>query len=228
MTNSPFSPSPAGTFPLPDVILSNTPPPSPLRRARSCHAFFPEKTQIQPPSPLTPPATPGAAFDGDAGVEAAQASLSHIQEVRRRLLGSFSVSPRNLPQLSWPLPRPHNPPSARGATKEEVSGAPEMRRSLRQELDGEALGEEQQRWRLVGGELRMVADQFQLNRSKASKNILSFSLALDPHYTPFAPHPAACPSPLPALVSEWTHVCGWEGGARARGGHSVRIMASSH
>ncbi|XP_050728726.1 uncharacterized protein LOC127004679 isoform X2 [Eriocheir sinensis] len=158
----------AGTFPLPDVILSNTPPPSPLRRARSCHAFFPEKTQIQPPSPLTPPATPGAAFDGDAGVEAAQASLSHIQEVRRRLLGSFSVSPRNLPQLSWPLPRPPNPPSARGATKEEVSAAPEMRRNLRQELDGEVLGEEQQRWRLVGGELRMVADQFQLNRSKAS------------------------------------------------------------
>lgn len=124
-------------------------------------------------------------------MEAAQASLGHIQEVRRRLLGSFSGSPRNLPQLSWPLPRPPNPPSARGATTEEVRAAPERRRSLMRELDGEVLGEEQQRWRLVGGELRMVADQFQLNRSKVSKNVLSFSASLDPHYAPFAPHPAA-------------------------------------
>ncbi|MPC40564.1 hypothetical protein E2C01_034125 [Portunus trituberculatus] len=155
------------TFPLPDVIISNTPPPSPLRRARSCHAFFPEKTETLPPSPLTPPATPGAVFDGEAGVQALQTGLGHIQEVRRRLRDNNSLNPLQLPQLSWPLPAHAQPQSNRGSVMEEAESAPE-RRAPMNEARGAGSTEEHHHWRLIGGELRMVADQFQRNKSKAS------------------------------------------------------------
>lgn len=102
-------------------------------------------------------------------MQALQTGLSHIQEVRRRLRDS-SHNPRQLPQLSWAIPRPPHPPSSRGSAREEASSAPE-RRIQRDAAEGESLGEEQQRWRLIGGELRMVADQFQLNRSKVSMNV---------------------------------------------------------
>lgn len=140
-------------------------------------------------------------------MEAVQASLSHIQEVRRRMLGSFTVSPHNLPPLSWPLPRPPNPPPARGNVSEEANAVSSMRRNEREEQEGEVLGEEQQRWRLIGGELRMVADQFQLNRSKVRITC--------PFHYPFAhttlppvPHPAESPSPLPQCPSGRTCVGG--------------------
>ncbi|XP_063866694.1 uncharacterized protein LOC135103822 [Scylla paramamosain] len=161
-----YVPDLRGTFPLPDVIISNTPPPSPLRRVRSCHAFFPEKTETLPPSPLTPPATP-AVFDGEPGVQALQTGLDHIQEVRRRLRDNSSLNPLQLPQLSWPLPAHAHPQSNRRSVGEEAESAPE-RRAPMDESRGAGSGEEHHRWRLIGGELRMVADQFQLNKSKAS------------------------------------------------------------
>lgn len=102
-------------------------------------------------------------------MQALQTGLSHIQEVRRRLRDS-SHNLHQLPQLSWALPRHPHPPSSRGSVREEDNSAPE-RRIPRDEAEGEGLGEKQQRWRLVGGELRMVADQFQLNRSKVSVNV---------------------------------------------------------
>ena len=204
-----------GTFPLPDVILSNTPPPSPLRRARSCHAFFPEKTEMQPPSPLTPPATPGVVSDGDGGVQALQTGLSHIQEVRRRLRDSFSHNPLQLPQLSWTLPRHQRPQSSRGSAREEANSAPE--RTLRDEAEEVEQREEQQRWRLVGGELRMVADQFQRNRAKVSMNVTLRLISLPSsksarHYTS-SPWQPSSPSPPIPRVSEWAHV--WVGGKGA-------------
>ncbi|KAG0721540.1 hypothetical protein GWK47_046265 [Chionoecetes opilio] len=161
-----YIPDVRGTFPLPDVILSNTPPPSPLRRARSCHTFFPDKTETLPPSPLTPPATPGFTADREAGVQALQTGLGHIQEVRRRWRDNSSHNPYHLPQLSWVLPRPPHRMSSRGHVKEDADVASETR-SLRDEAEG-GHKEAQQRWRLIGADLRMVADQFQLNMSKVS------------------------------------------------------------
>lgn len=163
----PYVPDLRGTFPLPDVIISNTPPPSPLRRARSCHAFFPEKTETLPPSPLTPPATPGAACDGEAGVQALQTGLGHIQEVRRRLRDN-SINPLQLPQLSWPLPAHAHPQPRRGSATAEAEAAPERRAAMSEARGAGSSGQEHHHWRLIGGELRMVADQFQLNKSKTS------------------------------------------------------------
>ncbi|XP_045587781.1 uncharacterized protein [Procambarus clarkii] len=154
---------------LPDVILSNTPPPSPLRRAQSYLSFFPEKSpHALPVLPTldTPPATPsdptvGVARAASVGRleeggrdESVKTSLEHIQEVRRRLQSDHPHPPNTLPQLSWPLPRPHRSPQRQG---EESSLE-----------DGDRAQDDEIQYRRVGRELRKIADQFHVSNAKVS------------------------------------------------------------
>ncbi|KAK3853004.1 hypothetical protein Pcinc_040434 [Petrolisthes cinctipes] len=101
-------------LPLPDVIVSNTPPSSPLRRSHSYLSFHPlEKTTTNttpnphqvvdvPPINLdqdTPPPTPGSPPHEEEEKEVqVQQQLDHIQTLQRSCR-------HNLPQLNWPLPR---------------------------------------------------------------------------------------------------------------------------
>lgn len=191
---------PRGLIPaLPDVILSNTPPPSPLRRAHSYHSFFPEKSRTQtttplpPPSLETPPATPTARLEdgrnGPArtssvdrlmnGEESVKTGLEHIQEVRRRVQNDPHHQ-QDLPQLSWALPSPHHHPQRqveRGSSEDERES---NQRETGNVQRGEA-EEEQERWRRVGGDLRKIADQFQQKHDKVetkSKDEESLNLAV--------------------------------------------------
>lgn len=143
-----------GLPPLPDVILSNTPPPSPLRRAHSYLSFFPEKpTHALPTPPLAPPALDTPPLT-PSETHARAASVEHIQEVRRRLQNNHPEpqSPHTLPQLSWPLPRPQEEGS-----QEEREG--------NQGAEGER-GDDERRWRMVGRDLQKIADEFQLHHGK--------------------------------------------------------------
>ncbi|XP_045104133.1 zinc finger CCCH domain-containing protein 4-like [Portunus trituberculatus] len=126
--------------PLPDIIASNTPPESPLRRTRSCHAFFPDTPPPSPPPPPTSlliPATPRAEEEGPMGAEGGIDEASLLQ----------------LPKLSWPLPQRRPRKEGEGGEEErEVESQEEARR---------------RRWRYIGIDLRNVADQFQFRHSKA-------------------------------------------------------------
>lgn len=141
---------------LPDVITSNTPPPSPLRRSHSCLAFFHDKTQAQ--TSLTPPVSSSLLQGNDAEVEAVEARLSHIHEVRRQVQSDAS-STAHLPHLSWVLPRLPSPSRHPGDQREE-----EHRRGR----EDDESGERRRLWRHIGGDLRKMADQFQVNGSSVS------------------------------------------------------------
>ncbi|MPC28663.1 hypothetical protein E2C01_021876 [Portunus trituberculatus] len=131
---------------LPDIITSNTPPPSPLPRSRSCLAFFHEKTHSQ--TSLAAPASSNTLNGSDVDGEA---RLSHVLEVRRHLhRDAPSTSTAHLPHLTWVLP--HVPSFSRSLAKDGEEG----RRRGRDED-----GEQQRLWRQVGGDLRKMADQFE-------------------------------------------------------------------
>lgn len=183
--------------PLPDVILSNTPPPSPLRRAHSYLTLFPEKPCDQPTSStlLQPDLdVPNSSPEGEksvptrtAGVgefmdeeEKVRTGLEHIEEVRRRLRSSPIQPHLYLPKLSWPLPQLNhslqnigegksNDEDKRDQREREIkkgeSKNNEEKRSVHGPMDK---GQEQRRWQIVGGDLRKIADQFQLDNSKAA------------------------------------------------------------
>lgn len=142
--------SPTDQPPLPDVILSNTPPPSPLRRTRSCHAFFPD---TPPPSPLQPPTPPLTQGSPGVGEGATRGEGEHFEQVRRHVEGGEPSLPRSpdLPQLSWPLPSPRRP------------------QAPREEEEGDEEEQQQRRWRCMGSDLRKIADQFQLSHSEVSR-----------------------------------------------------------
>ncbi|XP_045130665.1 uncharacterized protein LOC123515843 [Portunus trituberculatus] len=141
---------------LPDIITSNTPPPSPLPRSRSCLAFFHEKTHSQ--TSLAAPASSNTLNGSDVDGEA---RLSHVLEVRRHLhRDAPSTSTAHLPHLTWVLP--HVPSFSRSLAKDGEEG----RRRGRDED-----GEQQRLWRQVGGDLRKMADQFEVS-SKGSTEIV--------------------------------------------------------
>ncbi|KAG0716505.1 hypothetical protein GWK47_009528 [Chionoecetes opilio] len=125
---------------LPDVITSHTPPPSPLRRAHSCLSFFHEKATPDSPN------SPGSEAETEAG-------LGHIHEAPGQVQ-SDAPTPASLPTLSWVLPR-------------RPAGHPgeEARRRGREEPEAE---ERRRLWRHVGGDLRKMADQFEVDRSPVS------------------------------------------------------------
>ncbi|XP_063866688.1 proline-, glutamic acid- and leucine-rich protein 1-like [Scylla paramamosain] len=133
---------------LPDVILSNTPPSSPLRRTRSCHAFFPDTPPPSPPLPPTPPLTPGTPRTGERATRAEGGNLEQVE--------MDEPSPPELPELCWPLP------PRRHAPREEEEGGQEE-----QGEEEERDEEQQRRWRYIGTDLRNIADQFQFRYSKA-------------------------------------------------------------
>nr|XP_053631421.1 uncharacterized protein LOC128687882 [Cherax quadricarinatus] len=189
-----------GLAPLPDVILSNTPPPSPLRRAHSYLSFFPEKTihtlstsnlalDTPPPTP-TPEAcrstrTRAASFGNLVNWEEnLKVGLKHIREVRRRLHSEHPQhNPQHsLPQLSWPLPRPHrcpNTPHHRPNIPPHHPNHFYYSQGQGESTQGER--EEEDRCRKAGRELRKIADNFQLNSAKVAtkrSNDASFNLAV--------------------------------------------------
>ncbi|KAK7072873.1 hypothetical protein SK128_018981 [Halocaridina rubra] len=189
--------NPQGIPPLPDVILSNTPPPSPLRRAHSYHFLFPEKTEgtqgrvttsalqrsfsflpTPPPTPLSPQGEAhrgsicSTAGDNDREVNNVRTGLSHIQEVRRKLPDPPAhFQPHEpLPQLTWEVP------AIQRSRRVEYSSANQPTRN-RESPDGSSkkaeksgmVKEEGDRLRQIGNDLRRIADQFQLDNGKVSK-----------------------------------------------------------
>ncbi|XP_068228964.1 uncharacterized protein [Palaemon carinicauda] len=177
-----------GHQPLPDVILSNTPPSSPLRRAHSYHFLFPEKSDDQPyPSRValqravsflpTPPPTPTSPQEGTRGnqsediqrsraedpdVDSARTGLGHIQEIRRRLGGNPAhFQPhQSLPQLTWEVPRIQR---SRRMTSSQVEGEGNGQRG---DGDQESPEAREERLRQIGADLRRIADQFQLDNGR--------------------------------------------------------------
>ncbi|XP_063859994.1 uncharacterized protein LOC135100727 [Scylla paramamosain] len=147
---------------LPDIITSNTPPPSPLPRSHSCLTFFPEKTQRQ--TSLAAPASSSILHGSDVDEEA---RLSHVLEVRRHVHSDApSTSTAHLPHLTWVLP--HLPSSSRVPANDGEVG----RRRGREED-----GEKQRLWRQIGGDLRKMADQFEVSsKSSAEVAVLPSSL----------------------------------------------------
>ncbi|XP_042880510.1 uncharacterized protein LOC122258564 [Penaeus japonicus] len=189
--------STTGHPPLPDLVTSNTPPSSPLRRAHSYHFLFPEKPSIasrarMPPTPSaharnTPPppsqSTPSLPSSRAGGVASSgdrlTTGLKHIQEVRQRVRKDPSFLDRRqngLPQLTWEVPRYRNVSTAdegkkidqRGCWVDEDDGSGEERK---EEEEGEPReGEEtaqQRTWRLIGRDLRKLGDQFAVKHSQS-------------------------------------------------------------
>ncbi|XP_063595106.1 uncharacterized protein LOC134772030 [Penaeus indicus] len=168
---------PQAQAPLPDVILSNTPPPSPLRRAHSYHFLFPEESPAPPAArsnksswapPRRPP--PARAQEEPQERDALRAGLGHIQEVRRTLLreepprAHHAPLPHDLPQLSWAVPRLQQAsstsslPHARTCAHDGGPGGERAR--------AEGLTEQERRWKHIGQDLRKLADQFTLDHAK--------------------------------------------------------------
>nr|XP_045586705.1 uncharacterized protein LOC123748579 [Procambarus clarkii] len=168
--------------PLPDVILSHTPQPSPLRRSQSYLSFFPEKLTHALPTPTLdmPQAVPSTTTLGvrrnsqarsisvgnlTSLEESVRMGLKRIRKVRHRIQSDEPQSYQNhtLPQLSWPSPRPHRNLCYR---------LPREGESVRDDaVDGEHSQEEteeQGRWRKAGRELRKIADHFELNTAKVA------------------------------------------------------------
>ncbi|XP_042890460.1 uncharacterized protein LOC122265298 [Penaeus japonicus] len=170
---------PQGQAPLPDVILSNTPPPSPLRRAHSYHFLFPEEAAPPPtrsnksswvPPRRPPPAPRDPQQQQPQEGDALRTGLGHIQEVRRTILREERPHPHyphhshDLPQLSWDVPRLHQAsstsslPHARTYAHEDAP--------VREGGRTEGLTEQQRRWKHIGQDLRKLADQFTLDHAK--------------------------------------------------------------
>ncbi|XP_069995075.1 uncharacterized protein [Penaeus vannamei] len=171
-----------GQAPLPDVILSNTPPPSPLRRAHSYHFLFPEEATAAPaarsnkPSWAPPRRPPPARAQEEPQEEpqeraALATGLGHIQEVRRTLLREepprahhAPLFPHELPQLSWAVPRLQQASSTGSlahARARAHDGGPGGERAR-----AEGASEQQRRWKHIGQDLRKLADQFTLDHAK--------------------------------------------------------------
>lgn len=178
-----------GHPPLPDVILSNTPPSSPLRRAHSYHFLFPEKSddQLRPSREAyqrtlsflpTPPPTPTSPQEGthdpggertqrsrddDPDIDSARTRLGHIQEIRRRLGGNPAhFQPhQSLPQLTWEVPSIQR--SRRMTSARVREGGDNGQRG---QGDQEGPETRDERLRQIGADLRRIADQFQLDNGK--------------------------------------------------------------
>ncbi|XP_071524460.1 uncharacterized protein [Panulirus ornatus] len=166
-----------GLAPLPDVIVSNTPPSSSLTRAHPCVPERPSHAQSAPPTShhlnLNRPVQGGSSspkhvFDGRQCEETIKTGVRHIQDVRRRLQSDvlLHTHPHHyLPQLSWrQFPRRHHPFQHQ---EDGDSG------------QGDEAEEEDQRG-TVGRDLRKVADQFQATSAKvaAKRSVAPMSVAV--------------------------------------------------
>ncbi|XP_042224949.1 uncharacterized protein LOC121868406 [Homarus americanus] len=171
-------------LPLPDVIISNTPP-SPLRRTRSYHFLFPEKPSrvqitptLPPPSLDTPPATPadtlevgrgshtrrlhGKAGDGGGGGR-------HPDRVRSHTRGETQAT---TPPPSWSSSQPSPAllvlPSAFVSSEGRGWENSSQERGKKPGREGECPGEGEEVSRKIGKDLRKIADEFQVNNARVS------------------------------------------------------------
>ncbi|ROT66831.1 hypothetical protein C7M84_015118 [Penaeus vannamei] len=188
--------STTGLPPLPDLVTSNTPPASPLRRAHSYHFLFPEKPSAasrarRPPTPSahaprdTPPtpsrSTPTLSPSRVGGVgsparegERLTAGLKHIQEVRQKVRKDPRFLDRrqhDLPQLTWEVPRYRDVQAAqegkeRGERGDKGDGDEEGEERKRGDETEDGETAQQRAWRLVGRDLRKLGDQFALKHAQ--------------------------------------------------------------
>ncbi|XP_063595678.1 uncharacterized protein LOC134772572 [Penaeus indicus] len=184
--------STTGLPPLPDLITSNTPPASPLRRAHSYHFLFPEKPSAasrarRPPTPSayvsrdtpptpslsTPTLSPSRVGSPAREDERLTASLKHIQEVKQKVQkdpGFVDRRQSDLPQLTWEVPRYRDVREAeegeeRGKRGDKGDGDKGEGRKREDEKDSEETAQ-QRTWRLVGRDLRKLGDQFALKHAQ--------------------------------------------------------------
>ncbi|XP_042238446.1 uncharacterized protein LOC121876934 isoform X2 [Homarus americanus] len=153
-----------GMPPLPDVILSNTPPPSPLRRDHSCLLHLPQETNTNTYDPVTLSSTPATqpSFSlffkrpNSTNTSPTDESLEQSEGVRATLATPHSDHHlHHLRKLLWAI---------------ECCGhdslTPVDKRDRKHGQNDDSGADKQRRWRLAGGRLRKMADLFEANHTK--------------------------------------------------------------
>ncbi|XP_076041389.1 uncharacterized protein LOC143025505 isoform X2 [Oratosquilla oratoria] len=172
-----------GTLQLPDVITSNTPPASPLHRTPSPYYVFPDKYHSHPSEvqsdhvpveemgshePVSPSEFVATTENEGEDGQDVHRGVERIQDIRRILTTPGEMVDRSRHQLCWQVPQPKK---SKGSTR--TSTAPLCQACSPQ-------SEEAGTWKLIGSDLRMIADQFQMThaRGRAKWDGLPFSLAV--------------------------------------------------
>lgn len=159
---------------LPEMMLSEAPPPSPLRRAHSHHFLFPceaEKGGVSPgpvtptlPQPTASPtpvhAAPPTSSETRPDRGASPDCSKRLQETRARFeaFESRDQASRECHE------RLHEPLQSFGCLQGEARAAEER--------------EGTKTWRRMGSDLRKIADQFHVDHAKVSQFGIKFRIAL--------------------------------------------------
>ncbi|XP_045111233.1 uncharacterized protein LOC123504624 [Portunus trituberculatus] len=134
------------TFLLPDIVLSNTPPPTPGHQSCGCGSI--QLNTPQPSCPLLPNTPETLPEKAATGEEVCKPQLTEM-------LDTCCSLQNHLFHLTWTT----------GTLGSHAHAHTTEERQQREE----------QQWRHIGGDLRKIADHFELNTSKVwRKNKLSY------------------------------------------------------